>query len=71
MTPGMTYDDQIEDAITANDIDTLIRFAYGSPCLCTTIKGEPMCVCKMQAKALRGKLVPVALINNRIERVAA
>ncbi len=69
--PEMIYDNNVESAIAANEIDTLIRFAYGSPCLCTTIKGEPMCVCKMQAKALRGKLVPVALINNRIERVAA
>ncbi len=68
---AMTYDDQIEQAIAANDIDTLIRFAYGSPCLCTTIKGEPMCVCKMQAKTLRGKLVPLALVNNRIERIPA
>ncbi len=67
----MTYDDHVEEAIAADDIDALIRFAYGSPCLCTTIKGEPACVCKMQAKALRGKLVPLALVNNRIERVAA
>ena len=66
-----TYDDQIEQAIAANDIDTLIRYAYGSPCLCTTVKGEPLCVCKMQAKTLRDKLVPLALINNRIERIPA
>ena len=66
-----TYDDQIEQAIAAGDIDTLIRFAYGSPCLCTTIKGEPMCVCKMQEKALRDKLIPLALFKNKIERVAA
>ncbi len=67
----MTYDDQVEQAIAAGDIDTLIRFAYGSPCLCTTIKGEPMCVCKMQEKALRDKLIPLALFKNKIERVAA
>ena len=68
---GMIYDDQIEQAIAAHDIDALIRFAYGSACLCTTVKGEPQCVCRMQAKALRAKLVPQALFRNQIERVAA
>lgn len=69
MTQVTSYDDHVESAIAANDIDTLIRYAYGSPCLCTTVKGEPLCVCKMQEKALRAKLVPLALFKNSIERV--
>jgi hypothetical protein len=44
----LTYDDQIETAIADQDIDRLIRFAYGYTCRCTTVKGEPMCVCKMR-----------------------
>jgi hypothetical protein len=66
-----TYDENVESAIAANDIDTLIRYAYGSPCLCKTIKGEPLCICKMQEKALRAKVVPVALFQNTIERVTS
>lgn len=71
VTPATIYDEQVESAVEANDIDALIRYAYGSPCLCTTKKGEPLCVCKMQEKALRAKLVPLALFKNRIERVAS
>ena len=65
----MTYDDRVEHAIEAQDVDALIAFAYGYPCRCTTLSGEPMCVCKMQAAALRRKVVPRALFSNRIERV--
>jgi hypothetical protein len=65
----MTYDEQVEQAIAADDIETLVRFAYGYPCACTTIKGEPQCVCKMQAKAVRAKLVPLALFSGKIQRV--
>ena len=64
----MNYDDQVEQAITANDIEALIRFAYGYPCSCTKIKGEPLCVCKMQEKAVRAKVVPLPLFKGRIER---
>ena len=67
----MTYDDQIEAAIADKDIDGLIKFAYGDTCRCTTVKGEPMCVCKMLATALRSKVVPRSLFKKRIERVAS
>lgn len=67
----MTYDDQIEAAIADQDIDRLIKFAYGDTCRCTTVKGEPMCVCKMFAAALRSKVVPRSLFENRIERIAS
>jgi len=67
----MTYDDQIEAAIADQDIGQLIKFAYGDTCRCTTVKGEPMCVCKMFAVALRSKVVPRSLFENRIERVAS
>jgi hypothetical protein len=67
----LTYDDQIETAISDQDIDRLIKFAYGDTCRCTTVKGEPMCVCKMLATALRSKVVPRSLFENRIERVAS
>ncbi|MGM4988824.1 hypothetical protein [Tardiphaga sp. 841_E9_N1_2] len=53
----------------AHDVDALIEFAYGYPCKCTTRRGEPMCVCKMQAQALRKKVAPRALFSGRIERV--
>ena len=65
----MTYEQKVEAAVAANDIEALVRFAYGYPCKCTKIKGEPMCVCKMQAKALREKIVPLSLFSGKIERV--
>ena len=65
----MNYDEQVEQAITANDVETLVRFAYGSPCQCTRIKGEPLCVCKMQAQAVRAKLVPLPLFSGKIQRI--
>jgi hypothetical protein len=65
----MTYDECVEQAIMAHDVDALIEFAYGYPCKCTTRRGEPMCVCKMQAQALRKKVAPRALFSGRIERV--
>ncbi|KAA0070541.1 hypothetical protein CIW50_27240 [Tardiphaga sp. P9-11] len=67
----MTYADQIETAIADQDIDRLIKFAYGDICRCTTVKGEPMCVCKMLATALRSKVVPRLLFENKIERVTS
>lgn len=67
----MTYDNQIEAAIADRDIDRLLIFAYGDTCRCTTVKGEPMCVCKMLATTLRSKIVPRSLFDNRIERVEA
>ena len=67
----MSYDDQVEQAIAANDIETLVKFTYGYPCACTKIKGEPLCVCKMQEKAVRAKVVPLPLFQGRIERVKA
>lgn len=67
----MTYDERVEQAIAANDIPSLVKFAYGYPCSCKTIKGEPLCVCKMQEKALRAKVVPLPLFKGRIERVKA
>jgi hypothetical protein len=65
----MTYEDRVEQAIAANDIVKLVEFAYGYPCRCTKLKGEPLCVCKMQAKALRAKVVPLALFKGEIQRV--
>jgi hypothetical protein len=65
----MTYDDQIETAIGNRDIDRLIKLAYGDTCSCITVKGEPMCICRMLAAALRSKVVPRSLFKNRIERV--
>jgi len=67
----MTYEERVEAAIAANDIDELIRFAYGYPCKCIKMKGEPMCVCKMQAQALRAKVVPLSLFRGAIQRVEA
>jgi len=54
----MTYKQKIEAAIEDGDVDLLIQYAYGYPCKCTTIKGEPMCVCKMYAAALRKMVAP-------------
>jgi hypothetical protein len=31
----MSYDDHVERAFAAGDIDALLRFAYGYPCACT------------------------------------
>ena len=67
----MTYAEKVEEAIAANDIETLVKFIYGYPCNCTTIKGEPMCVCRMQEKAAREKIVPLPLFSGKIERVRA
>ncbi|MDB5655723.1 MAG: hypothetical protein JWQ94_3336 [Tardiphaga sp.] len=66
-----TYGERVEQAIAAGDVDALIEFAYGYPCRCTKLKGEPLCVCQMQAKALREKVVPLALFKHSIERVTA
>lgn len=63
------YAQKIEDAIAEADIDRLIRYAYGDTCRCQKIKGEPQCVCKMFAAALREKIAPRALFQNRIERI--
>lgn len=65
------YADQIEDAIARNDIDQLIKYAYGDTCRCQTIKGEPLCVCKMFANSLRETIAPRALFQNRVERIEA
>ena len=65
----MTYDERVEQAIAANDIEALVRFAYGYPCACTKLQGEPLCVCKMQAKAVRAKVVPLPLFSGKIMRV--
>ncbi len=64
-----SYADRVEQAIEANDVDALVEFAYGYPCRCTKLKGEPLCICQMQAKALREKVVPLALFAGKIERV--
>ena len=64
-----TYGERVEQAIESRDIDALIEFAYGYPCRCTKLKGEPLCVCQMQAKALREKVVPLGLFSGKIERV--
>lgn len=63
------YADKVEDAIARGDIDRLIKYAYGDTCRCQKIKGEPLCVCKMFAAALREKIAPRALFQDRIERV--
>lgn len=65
----MTYADRIEQAIEVKDIDRLIKYAYGDTCRCQTIKGDPECVCKMFAAALRKKIAPRALFQERIERL--
>ena len=65
----MTYDDRVEQAISANDVEALVRFIYGYPCRCSKIKGEPFCVCKMQARAARAKVVPLPLFSGKIERI--
>ena len=65
----MTYDERVEQAIAANDIVALVDFAYGTTCRCTKLKGEPLCVCQMQAKALREKVMPLGLFSGKIERV--
>lgn len=67
----MTYEENVEQAIEANDVIALVTYAYGYPCRCTKLKGEPLCVCQMQAKALRAKVVPLPLFSGRIERVGA
>lgn len=64
-----SYADRVEQAIEAHDVDALVEFAYGYPCRCIKRKGEPLCVCQMQAEALRAKIVPVALFAGKIERV--
>ena len=66
----MTYEERVEQAIAANDIEALVKFTYGYPCLCTTLKGEPLCVCKMLQKAVRAKVVPLPLFSGKIERVS-
>ncbi len=63
------YGERVEQAIEAQDVDALIEFAYGYPCRCTRLKGEPLCVCQMQAQALRQTLVPLALFKGQIVRV--
>lgn len=63
------YAEKIEDAIVRNDIDQLIKYAYGDTCRCHKVKGEPLCVCKMFAEVLRKKIAPRALFQDRIERV--
>ena len=65
----MIYEERVEQAIAANDIETLVKFTYGYPCKCTKIKGEPMCICKMLEKATRAKVVPLPLFSGKIERV--
>jgi hypothetical protein len=66
---AMTYDDNVEAAIATDDVEALLRFAYGYPCSCTKVKGEPLCVCKMQEKALRAKVIPLPLFEGRVVRV--
>jgi len=65
----MNYDETVEQAIAANDIEALVKFIYGYPCKCTKIKEEPMCVCKMLKKAARAKVVPLPLFSGKIQRV--
>ena len=65
----MTYEERVEQAIAANDIETLVKFFYGYLCKCTKIKGEPMCICKMLEKAARAKVIPRPLFSGNIERV--
>ena len=50
-----------------DDITPLIDDVY--PCRCTKVRGEPLCVCDMQAKALREKIVLRALFEGKIQRV--
>ena len=64
-----SYADRVEQAIEANDVDALVEFAYGYPCRCTKLKSEPLCICQMQGRALREKLVPAALFAGRIARI--
>ncbi len=71
MTTTAEYDDNVERAIAANDVAALIRYVYGYPCQCTRRKGEPLCMCRMQEKAARDKIVPLSLFKGRIERVAS
>jgi hypothetical protein len=54
----LTYSDRIEQAIEARDIYRLIKYAYGDACRCQTVKGEPDCLRKMFATALRKKIAP-------------
>lgn len=66
---NITYEQKIEAAIEDGNVDLLVQYAYGYPCKCTKLKGEPLCVCKMFGEALRKKVVPRLLFQNRIERV--
>ena len=65
----MTYDERVEQAVAAIDVEALVKFIYGYPCSCTRIKGEPLCVCKMQERAARAKIVPLPLFSGKIQRV--
>ena len=65
----MSYDEKVEQAIAANDIEALVKFIYGYPCTCTKIQGEPMCVCNMLKQAARAKVVPLPLFSGKIQRV--
>jgi len=65
----MTYDERVEQAISANDVEALVKYIYGYPCRCKKIKGEPLCVCKMLANAARAKVVPLPLFSGKIQRV--
>ena len=65
----MTYEERVEEAISANDIETLVKFIYGYPCKCTRLKGEPMCICKMLERATRAKIIPRLLFSGKIKRV--
>lgn len=65
----MTYEEKVEQAIAANDVETLVKYFYGYPCKCIKIKGEPMCVCRMLEKAVRAKVVPLALFSGKIQRI--
>lgn len=67
----MTYEQKIEEAIQDCNVDLLIQYAYGFPCKCTKVKGEPLCVCKMFGQALRKKIAPRLLFQNRIQRVVS
>lgn len=64
------YSKNVEVAIEQGDIDLLIRYAYGDTCRCQKLKCEPMCVCKMYGAAVREKIAPRALFQNKIERIA-
>jgi hypothetical protein len=65
----MNYDERVEAAIAAYDVEALVKFIYGYPCRCTRLKGEPLCMCKMQEKATRAKIVPLPLFSGKIQRV--